>query len=288
MMATLLQIPVTMGPHVLLAKTKFEKTTGWSIFDPVEPLLAFGLVYCLISWCLSWVDVMEFAGYIPSVLLGVALSRIHLLGALKEQLDRFDGENKKFRAANKDLRASVDSINHQNIQLQASNDQLSKSISGLDDVRVALDKFAKDTNTDIGHLMTSLEGSIEEQRNIQKNCENIQARTKRLTGQQEKAMLMNLFFQFQNQDEEKGMSVEEFETFLDMLPSDSSDKLKGTLRDFKSVDKDNDNTISIKEFRNYVLVCANAIVGDESSTPGATASTLGKGLDYQAGLMTMP
>ena len=140
----------------------------------------------------------------------------------------------------------------------------------------------KETNNDIGHLMTSLEGSIEEQRNIQKNCESIQARTKRLTGQQEKAMLMNLFFQFQNEDEEKGLSVEEFETFLDMLPCDSSEKLKGTLRDFKSVDKDNDNKISIKEFRNYVLVCANAIVGDESSTPGATASTLGKGLDYQA------
>mmetsp|Transcript_56841 Transcript_56841/g.122935 ORF Transcript_56841/g.122935 Transcript_56841/m.122935 type:complete len:294 (-) Transcript_56841:96-977(-) len=269
---------VTLAPQLFYAKRAVEKATGWSIFDPAEPLLALGFVICLCSWFLSWVGMMEFRGYLTTIMLGVACSRIHVLGSLKEKLDRFAAENEKFRATNRDLKSSVNQLNQQNSQLEAANKKLQTSIEGLDQVREAMEKYAEKSNSDLGHVLTSLQDSIAEQKRIQQQTEKIQAQTRKLTIEQERSMLMNLFMQFQNQDGEKGLNRDEFDTLIDMLPEGSCATLRNGVSEFKSVDLDGDGTISIKNFRDWIRKVANDYSdGGNSGSSGIAMTTLPSG-----------
>eukprot|EP00927_Polykrikos_kofoidii_P037906 TRINITY_DN3210_c1_g3_i1.p1 TRINITY_DN3210_c1_g3~~TRINITY_DN3210_c1_g3_i1.p1 ORF type:complete len:288 (-),score=47.02 TRINITY_DN3210_c1_g3_i1:86-949(-) len=270
---------VSALPYLLQGKQFLYKTTGWSIFDPFEPLLAFAFMVFAFSWFASFLGVMTFYGYVPTIMLGIALSRVHFLGSFKENLDKFAAENKRFRAANKDLKASVSNLQEQNKQLDVTNKRLQTSISQLDEVRETIKKYAEHNNADLGNVLSSLHESIAEQKKIQKDTERIQIKTRQLTSTQERAMLMNLFMQFQNQDGEKGLSVDEFETLVDMLPADSAGQLRDGMRDFKKFDTDGDGIISIKNFRDGVMMLANSRVdetGGQKIPEGVEMSKIGR------------
>jgi len=224
--------------------------------DVTDILLWVAFVYCVITTLF-----VHSSSFLATLFFGCALFRIHILGNLKEQLDKFQKENDQFRRGNAQLKASVDNMHQENINLQVANGKLSTSIGQLEEVRVALETFAASTGNDIQHLMASLGNSIQEQRTIQKNSQEIQSRTKLLALQQEKAMLMNLFFQIQNQNDEKGLSTEEFDTFLDMLPREGRERMHGKLDNFASNDLDGDNIISMKEFKRVIIESAEIICG---------------------------
>lgn len=253
-----------MVPQVYHAKQVIERATGWSIFDPAEPLLVLAFFVCLASWFFSFFGWMEFRGYFTTFVLGVACSRVHLLGSLKEKLDRFTAENEKFRAANKDLKSNVNQLNSQNDKLQIANARLETAIKGLDEVSVVMQKYAAKAGEDFDHVISSLHSSIEEQKSIQRQTQEIEAQTRKLTLAQERSMLMNLFMQFQNQDGQQGLSREEFETLLDMLPEGSSAKLRNGVTEFKDVDIDGDGTISVANFRDWIRKMVNDMTDGSS------------------------
>jgi len=243
---------VHFAPHVWQARQVIQHKTGWSIVDPVEPLLALAFLYCVISWLLSWVHLMEFVGFFVTIALGAAVFRIRLLGTLKEQLDRFAAENDHFRTANKELKQGVDQLHSQNDRLQASNKDLEASIQGLDEVREAMVKYASETQGDLGDVLSQLHESIGEQKRIQQQTLDIEEETKRLAVGQERAMLMGLFMQFQDQDGEQGLSRDELETLVDMLPEGSGNKVRAHLGDFSEMDADGDGVVSMANFRDFV------------------------------------
>jgi len=258
-----------------------EKRTGCSIFallsiiaDPVVPLVALVFAICFTSWFLSFFNMMESRGLLVTCTLGMALSRLHLLGSLKEKLDRFDAENHKFRAANKELKSSVDELGSQNAQLQNANSRLQASITGLEDVRQAMQAYADETHSDMSKLLTNLQENIAEQKRIQQQTEKIQDATQKLTTQQNRAMLMNLFFQFQNQDGSAGLNTDEFEVLLAMLPQQAGDRVRNGLLDFKSADEDGDGVISISNFRDWIRRVADVMEGEASQNNDCKANVM--------------
>jgi len=265
---------VQLMPRLLYAKRVIESKTGLSIFDPVEPVLLLAFAICVLSFFLSITGLMQFRGFFTTMVLGVACSRVHFLGGLKQQLDRFAGENDKFRATNRDLKSNVNQLHAQNDKLKVANSRLETAITGLDEVSHMMATFAADNKTDFDQVVKSLHNSIEEQKAIQKATQEIQAQTRRLTSTQERSMLMNLFMQYQNQDGEQGLSRDEFEFLLDMLPTGSSLKVRGGLRDFKDVDVDGDGTISIANFRDWLQKALGDIADSSAAGPAAGAAPL--------------
>jgi len=77
-------------------------------------------------------------------------------------------------------------------------------------------------------------------------------------------MLMNLFFQFQNQDGSAGLNLDEFEVLLAMLPQQAGDRVRSGLLDFKAADEDGDGVISINNFRDWVRRVADVMEGEAS------------------------
>merc|ERR1712032_197490 len=65
-------------------------------------------------------------------------------------------------------------------------------------------------------------------------------------------MLMGLFMQFQDQDGEQGLSRDELETLVDMLPEGSGNKVRAHLGDFSEMDADGDGVVSMANFRDFV------------------------------------
>jgi len=263
---------VQLLPRLLYTKRVIESKTGWSIFDPVEPVLLLAFAICVLSFIFSIIGWMQFRGIFTTVVLGIACSRVHFLGSLKEKLDRFAAENDKFLATNKELKSNVNQLHAQNDKLKSANSRLENAIHGLDEISQMMAKFAADNKTDFNKVVKSLHDTIEEQKAIQKHTQEIQAETRRLTTTQERSMLMNLFMQYQNQDGEQGLSRDEFELLLDMLPAGSSLKLRSGLRDFKDVDVDGDGTVSIANFRDWLQKALGDIADSGNAGPASEAA----------------
>jgi len=247
------------------AKHAIKRITGWSIVDPLEPLLALALVSCIFSWILSFMGVMEFRGYFTTFVIASATMRIHVLGCLKEQLDRFAAENEHFREGNRYLKHNVNQLNAQNDKLLASNQRLETSVQSLNEVKEAMERYASETSGDISGMLTSLHSSIAEQRRVQQQTLDIELQTRKLTQAQERSMLMGLFMQFQDMDGQKGLSRDELDTLADMLPEASSSRLRSKLRDFEALDADRDGVISMANFRDWVRRVDEEMHGSDSS-----------------------
>merc|ERR1719379_2783666 len=110
---------------------------------------------------------MDFQGHLTTIALGLAWSRVHLLGSLKEQLDKFEKQNAKFKESNDKLKQHVNDLRVENVKLEAANKRLENSIHGLEDVQAALEQFASQAHEGFDQVLSSLKGSIEEQKRIQ-------------------------------------------------------------------------------------------------------------------------
>mmetsp|Transcript_56525 Transcript_56525/g.112384 ORF Transcript_56525/g.112384 Transcript_56525/m.112384 type:complete len:342 (-) Transcript_56525:46-1071(-) len=250
------------------AKHAIKRITGWAIVDPLEPLLALALVSCIFSWILSFVGVMEFRGYLTTLVIASATWRIRVLGSLKEELDCFVAENERFREGNRNLKHNVNQLNAQNDKLRASNQRLETSVQSLNEVKEAMERYASETKGDISAMLTTLHNSIEEQRRVQQQTLDIEIQTRKLTQAQERSMLMGLFMQFQDMDGQKGLSRYELDTLADMLPDASSSRLRSKLRDFEAIDADRDGVISMANFRD----CVRRIDEDMHGSDGSMGS----------------
>jgi len=245
-------------------KHAIKRITGWSIVDPMEPLLALALVSCICSWFLSFMGIMEFRGYFTTLVIGSATMRIRVLGCLKEQLDRFAAENERFREGNRDLKHNVNQLNAQNEKLLASNQRLETSVQSLHEVKDAMERYAAETSGDISGMLASLRSSIAEQRRVQQQTLDIELQTRKLTQAQERSMLMGLFMQFQDMDGQKGLDRDELSTLADMLPEASSSRLRSKLRDFEALDTDGDGVVSMANFRDWVRRIDEEMHGSDS------------------------
>mmetsp|Transcript_14146 Transcript_14146/g.27950 ORF Transcript_14146/g.27950 Transcript_14146/m.27950 type:complete len:304 (+) Transcript_14146:125-1036(+) len=256
------------------------KITTWLIFsifsvDPAEPLLAVALILCVTSWPFSFLGQLH--GYLLPAVVCFAWMRIHALGRLKEQLDRFEKENNRLHTSNKELKRGIETLHMENRNLEDSNQRLEASISGLDNVKDTLQQFAAQSQSSFEDVLKSLNDGIAEQKIIQVQTKQIANKTKMLAATQERSMLMNLFMQFEDQDGEKGLSKDEFDCLVDVLPEETAAKLRDSTESaFASMDIDGDGLISIKDFREWLRALTSKLpdgkCNNVSSSPVASTT----------------
>eukprot|EP00301_Raphidiophrys_heterophryoidea_P026322 c9058_g1_i1.p1 GENE.c9058_g1_i1~~c9058_g1_i1.p1 ORF type:complete len:313 (+),score=103.48 c9058_g1_i1:49-939(+) len=244
--------------QTLLKVHKFLQVLG--LIDPFEIVFALVAVWCGVSFVLSFVGSIAYLGTMPLIVSLIAWARIRSLGSLSQQIgrfahenDRLAAENNKFQEQNKQLAESVSVLKTNVDEFRSQNSRLQQSISDLNNVREMLEQYATTASTNLNQIIETIRSSVSEQRQIQEQTLKIQKSALEQTRKQEYAMMMNLYFQFQNMDGEKGMSFDEFETFLDLVPRDLREKLKKASREtFEAADVDHNGVVSVNEIREWM------------------------------------
>ncbi|CAM9303739.1 unnamed protein product, partial [Heterosigma akashiwo] len=218
--------------------------------DWSEIVFALFFFFAVSSFFLSFVGIAFFWGYSVTATFGLAWSRIRLLGSLKKQLDRFEQENKKlaanvesFKAQNKELKKTSDALKSNNIEYHAQNEAFKKSLDDLSEVHhifpnssaTLMEGYAARNQQGMDEVFGALHASLAEQRAIQARTQRLQQKNLRLARTQERALVLNLFFQVDSQDGERdGLAAEEFRDFVDLLPEALAAEAQGL--DFARVD----------------------------------------------------
>lgn len=189
-----------MQPQKLLVNLIYLDVEDWT-----ELVFAFFFIVSILSFILSFIGMMSFYGYFFVFLCGLAWQRVHLLGSLKKQLDRFDSENKKlgqsvkfFQDQNKELKASVQEIKESGKCYIIQNQKLQSSIAELSKVKDMIEQYSSQQRKGLSEVLDAFEDSLKKQEAIQSETSNLQAKTAQLARSQEKCLVMNIFFQVQH------------------------------------------------------------------------------------------
>mmetsp|Transcript_532 Transcript_532/g.864 ORF Transcript_532/g.864 Transcript_532/m.864 type:complete len:265 (+) Transcript_532:39-833(+) len=241
-------------------KTLLESNTG----DWAEIVFGISFTFAIASYFLSFFMGFVFWGYGTTLLLGFAWQRIRLLGSLKKQLDRFEKENKKlasavsnFEAQNKSLKETSDKLKVSNEEYKEQNEKFLKSIQDLQSVTDMIEIHAAQNQESFGEVFDAIKKSVQEQAEIQENTKLLQQKNVRLAMAQEKSLMLNIFFQVQNEDGKEGLNEQEFEDFIDMLPIGAGQELLRKVR-FSQIDVDRSGVISFSELK----VCIQQAIDD--------------------------
>jgi len=191
---------------------------------------------------------------------------------VSEKLDKFDSENKKlndnvgklneikesYKQNNKELSEKVDSLHKETDELAQQLTKLRTSIAELDDVRIAMEKFAQESQKDCSSVLNSLKNALSEQRTLLDEQQSVVNKTKKATREQEKIMLLQLQSQVQFMDQSSGMSKMEYEMFVSMLPATFKKAYDIVRPSFESLDENKDGTIDVFEFQKLVDQLVNS------------------------------
>uniref|UniRef100_A0A7S4KXN1 EF-hand domain-containing protein n=1 Tax=Paramoeba aestuarina TaxID=180227 RepID=A0A7S4KXN1_9EUKA len=238
-------------------KTKFG-ITSWIEMGMigVTIYLAFCYVLSLIGLTPPMTSVAGVAGLL------FCCYQVFLLASLSERLEEYKKQNKILEKNNKKLTENVDSFTQQNVELKKVTDNLnaenerfkgelahlSGTLSNLEVVKETIENFGEEEKNDLGDVLAGLQGTIEEQKEVVQRQEGILKSTEEATNTQEKALLLTLQSQCQFIDKNMGMSREEFDTFINMLP----DKFKSHGFDFAALDKDGSGHLDVGEFQSLI------------------------------------
>lgn len=243
--------------------------------DWSEIVFALFFFFAVSSFFLSFVGIAFFWGYSVTATFGLAWSRIRLLGSLKKQLDRFEQENKKlaanvesFKAQNKELKKTSDALKSNNIEYHAQNEAFKKSLDDLSEVSQLMEGYAARNQQGVDEVFGALRASLAEQRAIQARTQRLQQKNLRLARAQERALVLNLFFQVDSQDGERdGLAAEEFRDFVDLLPEALAAEAQGL--DFARVDADGDGRVGFRELKAWVQSALDRLDREEAAAAAA-------------------
>jgi len=247
--------------------TPVKKQIG--IVDSTELWFGVICILCFFDYLIEYIHPNPLGGIHTGLFCLIALLaalKIHHLGSISEKLEKFDNENKKlndnvgklndikesYKQNNKELSEKVDQLHQETDELTLQLTKLRTSISELDDVRIAMEKFAQDNQKDCSSVLDSLKKSLSEQRTLLDEQQSVVNKTKHATREQEKIMLLQLQSQVQFMDQSSGMSKMEYDMFVSMLPSTFRKAYDIVRPSFESLDENKDGTIDVNEFQKLV------------------------------------
>eukprot|EP00008_Paramoeba_atlantica_P009141 CAMPEP_0201480798 /NCGR_PEP_ID=MMETSP0151_2-20130828/5207_1 /ASSEMBLY_ACC=CAM_ASM_000257 /TAXON_ID=200890 /ORGANISM="Paramoeba atlantica, Strain 621/1 / CCAP 1560/9" /LENGTH=210 /DNA_ID=CAMNT_0047862767 /DNA_START=212 /DNA_END=844 /DNA_ORIENTATION=- len=188
--------------------------------------------------------------------------QVYLLTALSERLEDYAKQNKALKETNVKLTQNVDTFMKQNADLKRITDELAQengkfkgqvdnlgsTLKNLEVVSQTIEAFGAETQGDLSSILTNLKETLDGQKEVVKKQEGILSTTEQATNSQEKMLLMTLHQQCQFLDKSMGLSREEFQTFLTMIP----EKFRQGDVSFDSLDANKDGTIDVTEFQGIV------------------------------------
>mmetsp|Transcript_19325 Transcript_19325/g.30649 ORF Transcript_19325/g.30649 Transcript_19325/m.30649 type:complete len:291 (-) Transcript_19325:96-968(-) len=148
--------------------------------------------------------------------IGLALAGaygVYRWGTVQEQIDRFEGENKKYeselvllRSSKERIASDVQGISESNALLQKDVDELNKTYHEYDDLRKQLEEIAGD-NEDINEMIGTLNGMC--------------GKMKSAVVQNQRASILKIFYDVQFRDKNEGMSEGEYRRFHGKLDKET-------------------------------------------------------------------
>merc|ERR1712137_659289 len=238
-----------------------------------EVVFALLSVYMTANFLMGFLGLSLFyVGILSVVGHAFAWYQIHLLGSLSERLEQFDMENKKLRETTEKLKGSLDTFQEQNGKLKAVSDRLaeeneqfhsqvdslSQTVTSLEGVRDMIEQYSKENHAQFADVVNNLNDTLQQQKDAVKKQHELLDQTKEATNTQERVLLMQLHAQCQFLDHEAGMSSNEYQMFLNMIPARYRKTAAG--KKFDDVDKNHDGIIDADEFSSLIeeLVRAEA------------------------------
>jgi len=221
------------------------------------------VLWCLTSWVLSYsglVDILvkfQLFAFIPAAASAFACTRMSELRKLPAEMKWLKEENEWFKSSNAELREGVQVLRHENEAAIATNEKLLESVSGLEDVRDAIEAYASRHQTHFEQALADFHRSVLEQRHILKRMRQLTRRTRKLAEAQWRALLLNMYSQVAGND---GMTRKEFELWLSMLPIEISERL--TTETFEHMDANGDGLIDLKEMCDWAQRSVKTMFGD--------------------------
>eukprot|EP01012_Entosiphon_sulcatum_P015384 TRINITY_DN20355_c0_g1_i1.p2 TRINITY_DN20355_c0_g1~~TRINITY_DN20355_c0_g1_i1.p2 ORF type:complete len:296 (-),score=87.88 TRINITY_DN20355_c0_g1_i1:122-1009(-) len=187
--------------------------------------------------------------------------QLRLQGSLGERLESFKAQNDRLKGENDKLEGSVGELRQQNVQLKGTSDalareaavlqgnvgQLREGVDALDETRKRLEEYAAKTGQDLSRVIGQLKDTLSQQQQVVEQQADLVAQHRRAQEQQDRVLLHQLQAQVQFLDQKVGLSQQEFDVFVSMLPQRYGPLLAG--RSFGSFDADKDGCISPTEFQ---------------------------------------
>jgi len=164
---------------------------------------------------------------------------VYKWGTIEEEIDRLKGENNKYegeilllKSTKEKLATEVTEMQSAVTQIKSSVDDLNNQLGAFDELRQELQKVAG-ANEDIATLLDNTTQIFRDMRAV--------------ALANEKASLLNLYYEVAFKDGEAGMSTREYERFKGGLPKRQRSQFEA-MGTFKDLAGDND-TIDLWEFQ---------------------------------------
>eukprot|EP00995_Heteronema_vittatum_P009939 NODE_532_length_1316_cov_213.509866_g384_i0.p2 GENE.NODE_532_length_1316_cov_213.509866_g384_i0~~NODE_532_length_1316_cov_213.509866_g384_i0.p2 ORF type:complete len:334 (-),score=95.95 NODE_532_length_1316_cov_213.509866_g384_i0:230-1231(-) len=234
------------------------------IVDLSEIWFFLSVMYFLVCFGVSFIPFVgiEWAKYghlIAAATSLFALFRIRLLGRLRELLDKFEAENNKLASSNAlyqennlQLKRHVDNMATENDELEAQIKQLNATVTDLNGVKDVLTQFAAENNQNLATALASLNNTLADQRKVLADQEDVLKKTRQAQRSQERLMLQQLQGQVQFFDQQAGISPDEYEVFMGLVPQVYATRLRATST-FATWDKNKDRSIDVSEFNDILI-----------------------------------
>jgi len=177
---------------------------------------------------------------------------------LRKEAATFSSENLKlqqcvhsFQEENKKLCAFTDSMSAENENLKKNVKELNNSVDDLMGVKIMIEQFAKQSNTDLSAIIYSMKETLDKQTSVLEQQKQAVLKSKNAVVQQETVLLYQVNTQISFMDKQVGLSEKEFSLFLNMLPVGIRNR-SVLQKGFAAFDHNNDGTVDPTEFKALV------------------------------------
>jgi len=197
------------------------------------------------------------AGISAIIMAGYGANHFRLLLGLKEEVDKMAKLNKEFKQENAALRQEVDKLTRARIQLQTVEGELRDSNQRL---KTNLVKFRE-----LDENLKNLSGNnLEGLKKLQSQSKAVMDRWRESLIKNEKTILNKVYDKFELKDGSPDMSEEEFNSFLDALPTEYRKRFQAMGKTFDELAGD-DKMLQYDEFTRLVDIWAEQVVNEGGS-----------------------
>jgi mitofilin len=177
---------------------------------------------------------------------------------LKEQVIKFENKVKILSDELHNLQKTREALDAAVTKSEQQNQKLSEEIGKLHSVEEGLRQFAQKQGADYENFVNNLTGSINKHQQLLKDFAAENEKLKQNRRQIEIDSMISLSNNFQMLDGKVGLSIEEFQSYLDMLGPEFENKIKAKAPQqnlqalFSSLDKDHNGSLNIPELRHFL------------------------------------